>query len=368
MKRNIALIATLVLIVGSILYLQSQKAGPTSVAIGADTIATSSVHSAQYAANSLIYPMARELVSPDGYINTGGEPIKLSDLVGKKVILLDFWTYSCINCQRTIPYLESWYQKYQNDGLVIIGIHTPEFSFEKQLSNVATAVANFGITYPVVLDSNYATWNAYNNNYWPEEYLIDIDGLVREHNIGEGNYQETETNIQQLLSQRAQTLGLSLNIPTSLTTVNGAIETNSPETYFDSSRNTYLGDGQQNTPGVQMFTAPTTFVLNTLYLDKTWNIESEYAENITPGARIIYQYDAKDVYFVASSKLGVTVTVLIDGKPIQVDKGADVNALGQVYIQAPRLYKLVEGTTQQQHTMELIVQQSGLDAYTFTFG
>jgi thiol-disulfide isomerase/thioredoxin len=343
--------------------------GKPIVAGGTPTAVGGVPHSANYIADKSKYPPAKELVSPDAFINTGGQPLTIGSLIGKKVILVDFWTYSCINCQRTIPYIEAWYQKYQGSGLVVIGVHTPEFAFEKILSNVQAAVKQFGITYPVALDSEYNTWNAYGNNYWPEEYLIDIDGLVREHNIGEGNYTETEQNIQKLLIERNQALGLSTPIPTGHVNINEAINTGSPESYFDWSRNQYLGNGTKQMSGVQKFTAPSgNPPANTYYLNGTWNIANESASNTTDGATITYTYDATNVYFVASAAPGVTITVLRDGQPVGAEAGADVNAQSQVQIGAARLYKLIAEPSEGKHTMTIIVHGTGLNAFTLDFG
>ena len=146
---------------------------------------------------------APELTGINGYINTdNNQPIKLSDYKGK-VVLLDFWTYTCINCIRTIPYLNTWYDRYSDQGLVIVGVHSPEFEFEKNPNNVKDAVNKFGIKYPVVLDSDHKTWSAYQNNYWPRDYLIDTQGYIRDDHIGEGGYNETEKTIQTLLAERA---------------------------------------------------------------------------------------------------------------------------------------------------------------------
>ena len=369
MKRNIALVAVVLVIIGAIWFLESMKAShaPTGPAVAVQV----GQHSANYAANSLLYPKAMEFVSPDGYINTPATTT-LSYLINNEhdVVLVDFWTYSCINCQRTIPYLEAWYQKYKDYGLVIVGVHSPEFEFEKVLANVQAAVQKFGITYPVVMDSNMGTWDAYHNEYWPAEYLIDTDGLIRENNIGEGNYAETEQNIQKLLNERNKTLGLTTPIPTGLVNINETIQAGSPETYFGYARNEYLGNGEQQTPGTQTLTAPaaSAAMLNTLYLGGTWNFQSEYAENTSANATITYHYSAKDVYIVASSEKGATLTIMVDGKPISTDKGADVDANGQVHVQASRLYTLIQSQTQEEHTIEIKVSGAGLDAYTFTFG
>ncbi len=394
LTRTIVLILVVAAIGGAIYYLQSMNVHPVSVvpaggdvAVPTNEIATTTadgtattttvlassssvVHSANYALNKTLFPAAKELVSPDGYINTGGKPITIGQQIGKKVVLVDFWTYSCINCQRTIPYLEAWYQKYSGSGLVIIGVHTPEFGFEKVLANVQAGVTKFGITYPVALDSNYNTWNAYSNNYWPAEYLIDMDGLVREHNIGEGNYAETEQNIQKLLMERSQALGLpTSSVPTGLVNINSVIQANSPESYFDASRNDYLANGTKHTSGSQVFTAPTgNPAANSFYLNGTWNVGNESAVNTTDGATITYTYDAKEVYFVASANPGVTISIMRDGKPLTTDRGADVDASGTVHIGGPRLYKLISQPTEAQHTMTITVHGTGLNAFTFTFG
>ncbi len=191
------------------------------------------------------YQPAIEIVGPTGFVNASST-FKLADLIGKKVILLDFWTYSCVNCVRTLPYLTSWYSKYKDQGLVIVGVHTPEFDFEKNIDNVRTAAKQYGIEYPIVLDSNYGTWNAYGNLYWPHEYLIDIAWYIVHDHIGEGSYDETEGLIQKLLAERATALGVSTSsiaksdVNIKPADLNGI---GSPETYFGSARNELLANG-----------------------------------------------------------------------------------------------------------------------------
>jgi len=156
------------------------------------------------------YDSAKEIVLPSGFINT--QPFNLADHIGKEVILLDMWTYSCINCQRTLPYVNTWSEKYKDQGLLVVGIHTPEFEFEKDIENVKDAVEKFGIKYPVVLDNDYGTWRAYSNRYWPRKYLIDIDGFIVYDHKGEGRYDETERKIQELLEERSGALRLSADV------------------------------------------------------------------------------------------------------------------------------------------------------------
>lgn len=250
-----------------------------------------------------------EIVGPTGFVNT--EPITLGELVGEKVILLDFMTYSCINCQRTFPYLKEWYEKYKDEGLIIVGIHTPEFAFEKDIKNVEKAMEEFGLSFPVVLDNDYATWRAYGNRYWPRKYLIDIHGNIVYDHIGEGAYDTTENKIRELLAERAMVLGEAVGPDTQLPVgkTNGTPKgVGSPETYFGSLRNTLLGNGTAGRAGVQTFTLPTLRIPNTLYLSGTWNITEEYAES-TEGAGIVFQYRAKEVYMVARADTPVELEV-----------------------------------------------------------
>jgi cytochrome c biogenesis protein CcdA/thiol-disulfide isomerase/thioredoxin len=321
------------------------------------------------AQKAALYPKAPELAGIDGYINTSGQPITLASLRGK-VVLVDFWTYSCINCLRTIPYLNAWYQKYKDQGLVIIGVETPEFAFEHITANVMSAIQQLGITYPVVQDNEYKTWNAFNNEYWPNEYLIDIDGYIVHEQSGEGDYNVTEKAIQNALAERAARLGTTAHIATTTVTIAGpdlsAIQ--SPETYFGSNRNEFLGNGTQGQSGVQQFTLPQTIAQNTLYLGGAWDITPEYAES-QGTAEIQYSYNAHDIYIVASAATPVTITVLLDGKPVGSNAGSDVDPkTSAAVIQANRLYRLVHDTAAGMHTIDIQVMGAGLQAYTFTFG
>lgn len=318
------------------------------------------------------YQKAKELVDIQGFINS--DAFKLSDIAGKKVILIDFWTYSCINCQRTLPYLKAWNEKYKDKGLVIVGVHTPEFDFEKDYNNVLSATKSLGVTYPVVLDSNRGTWTAYDNQYWPHEYLIDIDGYIVHDKIGEGDYDVTERAIQDALKERNEVLGLTDTINTKISNPSDVIDMNnfllgSPETYFGASRNEYLGNGEIEKMGSQIMTIPETIKSNTLYLGGTWNFTQEFSETAGMKSSIVYKYKAKNVYFVASSKDGIKATVLIDGKIIDPSMaGKDVDKDGTVTIKENRLYDLVKGVDYKEHTLQLQIEGSGLDAYTFTFG
>lgn len=318
------------------------------------------------------YQQAPEIADPSGFVNTGGAPITFSQFKGKKVVLVDFWTYSCINCQRTLPYVKAWYDKYRDQGLEIISIHTPEFGFEKIQSNVEKAVADEGVQYPVVLDNNYGTWRAFQNNYWPRKYLIDIDGYIVYDHAGEGAYDETEQAIQKALAERAQVLGTTTPA-TGIVAPKDAItpdmqEVGSPETYFGSARNEYLSNGAPGVSGPQTLSVPVLSVLNALTLSGEWNFTPEYAETSQIGARILYTYKARDVYFVASAKDTALLEVLVDGKPVGEYSGADVSPAGELAVRANRLYKVLHGASYGQHTLELRLKKGRLQAYTFTFG
>jgi cytochrome c biogenesis protein CcdA/thiol-disulfide isomerase/thioredoxin len=330
-------------------------------------------HFLTLAQKASMYQMAPELAGIDGYLNTDGQPIDLAQYRGKDVVLIDFWTYSCINCLRTIPYLEAWYQKYEGEGLVVIGVHTPEFSFEHLTSNVQAAITRLGITYPVVQDNEYKTWDAFGSEYWPNEYLIDIDGYIVDNHSGEGDYSTTEAAIQQALAERAERLGLATStIATSTVSIPeqdlNAIQ--SPETYFGSNRNEFLANGTPGAGGTSTFTLPSNSEVqpNALYLGGSWDIEPEYAQN-TADAQVEFEYDSHDVYLVASASSPVTVEVLRDGEPVGSFAGSDVDPkTSTVTIQAQRLYTLIHDPTPGIHTIQLIVHGAGLQAYTFTFG
>jgi len=323
-------------------------------------------------AKALLYPKTAELVAPDGYINTGGKPITIGEFKGKKVVLVDIWTYSCINCQRTLPYLKIWYEKYEDQGLEIIGVHTPEFAFEKVKANVEKAAANFGLRYPIILDNEYKTWNAFGNQFWPRKYLIDIDGFIVYDHAGEGAYEEAEAAIQAALRERARRLGTTLEAGTDVPLAEAPdidfSRVQSPEVYFGSDRNEYLGNGTKFKAGVQTFPEPERIYQNTLYLVGRWDLQPEFARTES-AAGIRFYYSAKDVYFVASSGKPVRLKITRDGgKPLGDERGSDVNENGYAIVGEERLYKLIEGDEYAPHILEITIEGAGLEAYTFTFG
>lgn len=361
--------------------LKSTAPAPTQCT-GKECVGSSTPNVATSSAGQLLTPelkagqfqKAPGLVSPDGYINTLGKPITIGEFKGKKVVLIDIWTYSCINCQRTLPYLKMWYDKYHDQGLEIIGVHTPEFSFEKVLQNVQNAVNKEGIKYPIVLDNEYATWNAFGNQFWPRKYLIDIDGYIVYDHAGEGNYDETEKAIQKALAERAARLGTAISTVGVSEAPTGAVSVDetqlgSPETYFGAARNEYLGNGKQGIAGEQTLTIPAQLKVNTLYLGGVWDFTKEYAANKASGAKIEFLYKAKNVYLVAAADAAVKIKITRDGgQPLGSARGADVDASGEATIKANRLYQLVGDSAYGVHTLEIEIESPGLQAYTFTFG
>ncbi|MDB5237402.1 MAG: hypothetical protein JWL88_504 [Parcubacteria group bacterium] len=349
----------------------ASESAPATLGMGSTTgiTATSTASAIAEALKAARYKKAPELVHPDAYLNTGGLPISLAQYRGKDVVLVDFWTYSCINCQRTLPYLTTWYGKYKDQGLVIIGVHTPEFAFEHLQSNVQDALTRFGITYPVVLDNEYATWNAFGNQFWPRDYLIDIDGYIVHDHSGEGDYDVTEKAIQDALAERAERLKTGAVIPTGTTQVkaDAADGVGSPETYFGASRNEFLANGAQSMPGTQTLTLPSTFLRNVLYLGGVWDFALEYA-TAHDGDTVVYHYNSKEVYVVASADSPVTVDVLQDGNPVGNAAAADVSAQGILTLGSSRLYRIVKNPVAGDHVLELKVHGTGARFYTFTFG
>ncbi len=285
------------------------------------------------------------------WLNTPrGKPLSLGALRGK-VVLVDFWTYSCINCQRTLPHVEAWYKKYAGDGFVVVGVHTPEFAFEHVVSNVRAQAAALGVHYPVAIDNNYGTWNAYDNEYWPADYLIDAHGDVRHIHFGEGDYSTTEQLIRQLLREAHP--GLSLPPPTEVPVKTPAGEL-SPETYVGYARLQYLDPDNvaRNTPATYHF--PASLPLGALGLSGTWTDHAQEATAGT-GAEMELSFLAQDVYLVLGGTGSLDVS--FDGRHTQTIH------IGGV----PRLYALLQAGSATGGTI-LLHASPGVEAYDFTFG
>lgn len=316
------------------------------------------------------YPLAPKLVGITGYLNT--TPEELKDETKNKVVLYDFWTYSCINCLRTLPFLEQWNAKYADKGLVIVGIHSPEFDFEKDISNVRMAVQKYNITYPVVLDSNHATWDAFGNRYWPAEYMTDYLGHIRYVHFGEGEYNRTEQAIQVLLNQRSQALGLGINATIPLVDIQPHTFSNrqTSELYFGynfaAGRN-FLGNREGFQPDQTVnYTLPENLEKDHFYLEGSWQNLPDRMSLSSDNGEIVLPYYAKDVNIVASGP-GVDVKVLLDGSPVSPSYAGTDLQNGIVHVFENRLYNVISSQQAGPHTLTLL-PKSGFQIYTFTFG
>jgi cytochrome c biogenesis protein CcdA/thiol-disulfide isomerase/thioredoxin len=309
---------------------------------------------------------APEIQGTQQWFNTPGDrPLTLASLRRQnRVVLIDFWTYTCINCIRTLPQLKAWDAKYRGDGLTIIGVHTPEFPFEKDASNVRSAVAQNGIKYPVAQDNEYATWNAYSNQYWPAHYLIDANGQVRYVHFGEGSYAKTERAIRALLSeagggQLGGTTDAGVNAPTGVAT---------PETYLGAARAERFANGPIE-KGVHDYGSGKPRHLQQSYLAYRgkWGIAQDGAV-AGPGARLFLNFRAREVYLVLGSPDRTRhMQVLLDGHPLSAsDAGPDVHG-GSVAVGPQRLYRLVSLPKAGDHLLELR-PENGTRGYAFTFG
>jgi|SRR5579863_510940 len=303
-----------------------------------------------------------------GWINS---PALTSAGLRGKVVLVDFWTYSCINCIRTLPYITKWYEKYQDQGLIVVGVHTPEFSFEKEEANVKQATVRHGIRYPVALDNDYGTWNAYDNHYWPAHYLIDAQGRIREEHFGEGDYEETEKVIQTLLAEARL-----LHKPLNLELPRGSVDLSRIRSF-----ETYIGYGRAHNfsspkgiipDAVMTYSAPGTLRLNQWAFTGSWRIGEESALLAAPGGTIQFRFAAPKLNLVmAGEGRGSEGKVFLDGRSIAQDlRGEDVGRDGRVRVTDSRLYNLVAlpPGDEQDHLFELVFDQPHVSLFAFTFG
>lgn len=303
-------------------------------------------------------------------------PLDAAALRGK-VVLVDFWTYSCINCLRTLPYVRAWADKYRDRGFVVVGVHTPEFAFEKDLGNVKKAVHDLDITYPVALDNDYAIWRSFSNRYWPAHYFFDATGHLRHQHFGEGEYMESEAVIQTLLAERN---GRATPAPfvqpagTGAEAAAGLRAGRSPETYigFARARQFASADGiARDEP--KIYAAPSGLERNDWGLAGEWKVGAQAARLIAPPGRIVYRFHARDLHLVLGPTdpgRPVRFRVTLDGQPPGVDHGVDVDAGGAGVVGEHRLYQLVRqaGNRIGDRTFEIEFLDPGVRAYAFTFG
>jgi thiol-disulfide isomerase/thioredoxin len=302
-------------------------------------------------------------------------PLTRAQLKGK-VVLVDFWTYSCINCLRSLPYVKAWAMKYHDQGLVVIGVHAPEFAFERDLGNVSRAVRELGITYPVAVDNDYAIWRAFGNQYWPAHYFIDAKGQVRAHHFGEGEYAQSEQIIQQLLAEAGHQDVVRDVVNARAGGVeqasNGA-DVASPETYLGVGRaHGFASPGGAGSGAVQRYAAPTHPALNQWGLDGNWKTDKENVTLINAPGRIVYRFHARDVHLVLGpGKDGkpARFRVTLDGAAPGEHHGSDSAADGSGSISGERLYQLLrlKGKVSD-HTFSIEFLDPGVQAYSFTFG
>jgi len=304
------------------------------------------------------------------YINIS--PNELAETLEGKVVLYDIWTYSCINCIRTLPYITAWDEKYRNEGLMIVGIHTPEFEFEKNKDNVVAAVQKFDINYPVVLDNEKEIWNEFQNQYWPRKYIVDHDGYIRYDHIGEGAYKETEKVIQQLLQERSESLNLKTN-SFELTTLNEFEHSTfrTPELYFGykfaSGRNNLGNENGFNPEEVVEYNIPLELKQHYFYLDGKWNNSKDSMKLISENGLIVLQYNAKQVNIVASNT--AELEIFIDGEFVPERMvGVDLSRDSKVIITEPRLYNIVNSSVTESHELIIKVNNPEFEIFTFTFG
>jgi len=384
-KDNISALLTgigvVALIVGFAIYFNNPELNKLHLGNSNGQIITSDGNSENSISNVKLsidksqFRKAPEFKGITSYINTNGT--KLSDLKGK-VVLVDFWTYSCINCIRTLPYLVDWNQKYSDKGLVIVGIHSPEFEFEKNIDNVKKAVERFGIKYPILLDNDHGTWNAYQNSYWPRKYLVDSEGYIRYDHIGEGGYAETENAIKSLLAERSNQQGLEIsNLNQTKLIVSSApsVDFNqikTPELYFGYQyARAQLGNIQGFNPEKTVnYTIPgSNLEPNVIYLQGSWKNNPDSMELVGPDGKITLVYSAKSINIVAGGKGEVIVKE--DGKDNQTNntfKGNDVDAGGRLTVDGQRLYNIADHTNYGNHQIEMDAKGPGFKIYTFTFG
>ena len=295
-------------------------------------------------------------------------PLTAKDLAGK-VVVYDFWTYSCVNCVRTLPYVRAWWDRYQKDGLVVVGVHSPEFHFEKDHGNVQQAVARLKVTWPVALDDDMAIWNDFNNRYWPAKWITDRQGRIRYFHAGEGSYAETEDVIRTLLgvapsAPRADDPKETKPAPDEV------VRAITQETYLGTERGGVAQAGRHDyTAGKVELHQPA--------LAGTWEAEPELVRSVAPGASLTLEYRARETNLVMApggpGGTPIDVTVEFDGKPLPApyrtaDTRVDADGTTYVRVQASDLYRLARGPRVEQHTLLLIPRTPGLEAFAYTFG
>jgi cytochrome c biogenesis protein CcdA/thiol-disulfide isomerase/thioredoxin len=352
-------------------------AAATETTAATDAGAPAMMRAAASADAPLSLPVEGELPSLSGAVQwLNSPPLTAQDLRGK-VVLVDFWTYSCINCLRSLPYVKAWAQKYRDQGLVVIGVHAPEFAFERNVDNVKRATHDLGVDYPVAIDNNYAIWRAFGNQYWPAHYFIDAKGQIRFHHFGEGDYAHSEQVIQQLLAEAGHAnAGAMVSDDTAAKGVQMAADNadmRSPETYVGYERaENFAGPGVESHDRVHTYAAPAQLALNDWGLAGAWKVGAEQASLAAPAGTIVYRFHARDLHLVlgpGKDNKPVRFRVSIDGAAPGDAHGSDVMADGTGTVTEQRLYQLVRQSGDvKDHTFTIEFLDPGVEAYAFTFG
>jgi thiol-disulfide isomerase/thioredoxin len=313
------------------------------------------------------------LAGASGWLNS--QPLTVAGLRGS-VVLVDFWTYTCINWLRTLPYLRAWAEKYEDHGLVVIGVHTPEFEFEHDLDNVRRAAEDMRVDYPIAIDNDYAIWSAFNNRYWPALYLVDAQGQVRHHRFGEGDYEQSEMIIQQLLTEAG---GGGIDHDLVSVDARGAEAAadwdslRSPENYLGYERTeNFASPGGAAWDERRSYAVPERLRLNHWALAGDWTVQAQAPVLNQAGGRIAYRFHARDLHLVmgpAARGTSVRCRVLVDGQPPGAAHGSDVDDQGNATVTDQRLYQLVrQPGPVTERTFEVTFLDPGVEAYAFTFG
>jgi len=316
-------------------------------------------------------PQTLPELAADGWLNSA--PLDRNALRGH-VVLIDFWTYSCINCLRTLPYIRAWADKYKASGLVVIGLHTPEFPFEKDPDNVRRAVSDLRITYPVAIDNGYRIWKSFHNSYWPADYLIDGTGRIRHHHFGEGKYDESEREIQALLKEQGGgTQSGLVQVAGSGAEAAPDNDVESPETYIGYDRaDSFMPNGGLQQDRSHVYSVPAHLELNQWGLSGAWTDRAQSARLDSAHGRIVFRFHARDVHLVLGPPpdgKAIRFRVKIDGRAPGANHGADTDAEGNGRISEQRLYQLIrQKDAIEDRTFEIEFLDAGAEAFAFTFG
>ena len=320
-------------------------------------------------------PVEGQMPSLAGATQWFNSPALTTASLRGKVVLVDFWTYSCINCLRALPYVRGWADKYRDHGLVVIGVHAPEFAFEKDPANVARAIKDLGVDYPVAMDNDYAIWRGFSNQYWPAHYFIDAKGQIRHHHFGEGGYVQSEDVIRQLLTAAGQKHlpgGYVSGMHRGVEAAASHDPTLSPETYVGYARAENFASGSVAHDEAWNYQAPRVLGPNQWALAGRWSVHDESAQLEHAGGCILYRFRGRDLHLVlgpGSAGKPVRFRVTLDGKPPGVDHGTDTDANGNGTINEQRLYQLVrQANGSAERLFEIEFLDPGLQAYAFTFG